>query len=180
MSSTALRLLRFLSQHAALLMRALLAPVHRCRGGVRMPASKLARKTWSTATRLGLPIGFAVASLHLGNSFSRCAAHSVQAVAAAAAGSGPDIRCPDQPPTQIPGRLDAWQIPPTRPSGHQSSAILSASKVQRRCLDAARSSSSSSMSTTEPPSTLGARHQWSDRAPNAARLQRAPACRPAC
>ena len=70
-----------------------------------MPASKLARKTWSTATRLGLPIGFAVVSLHLGNNFSCCAAHSVQAVAALAASDGSDIPSPDQPPTQIPGRV---------------------------------------------------------------------------
>ena len=55
------------------------------RGSVRMPTSKLASKTWSTTTRVGLPNGFAVASLHLGNTFSRSAAHSVQAVLTLAA-----------------------------------------------------------------------------------------------
>ena len=148
-------------------------------GSVRMPAFKLAHKTWSTFTRVGLPNGFAVASLHLGNTFSRSAAYSVQAVVTLAAWVGPDTQSPNQPPTQCPRRFGAGHIPPSRPSGHPSDAILSASKVQRRRLDAARSRSSSSMSTTEPPSTPGARHLCLDRPPNAARLQRAPACRPA-
>ena len=148
-------------------------------GSVRMPAFKLAHKTWSTFTRVGLPNGFAVASLHLGNTFSRSAAHGVQVVVTLAAWVGPDTQSKNQRLMQCPRRLHAWHIPPSRPSGHPSSAILSASKVQRRRLDAARSRSSSSMSTTEPPSTPGARHLCLDRPPNAARLQRAPACRPA-
>ena len=110
-------------------MKSTLAPVHGCRGSVRMPASKLARKIWFTATRLGLPIGFAVASLHLGKSFSRCAAHSVQAVVTLAAWVGPGPTPAKTPQRQCPGRFDARQIPPHWTFGVTKPGEAWASKV---------------------------------------------------
>ena len=71
-------------------------------GSVRMPTSKLASKTWSTFTRVGLPNGFAVASLHLGNTFSRSAADSVQAVVTLAAWVGPGTTARKTPESQFP------------------------------------------------------------------------------